>query len=137
MKTAFLIPDVYVTEQAKGRGVTLNASGRGPRDAVRLQEMFGAARSADWVESLADCGTFEGEIVKEIRVAEFTSAEPEEEEQSPERLRRRHRDLTAREVFGTPEAAEAGRRLKQCVAACEDYAERVFATPHQVPEAEQ
>ncbi|MCD2468957.1 hypothetical protein MBT42_36075 [Streptomyces sp. MBT42] len=37
-----------------------------------------------------------------------------------------HRDLTARDVFGAPEAAEAGRRLKQCAAACEDYAERVF-----------
>ena len=39
-------------------------------------------------------------------------AELEEEEQSLERLRRWHRDLTARDVFGTPEAAEAGERLK-------------------------
>ncbi|MGW2893770.1 Chromate resistance protein ChrB [Streptomyces sp. NPDC001212] len=128
---------VTLTEQADGQVVTLNASGRGPEDAVRLQEMFAAARSADWAEFLADCGKFEAELAKEIRTAKFTLAELEEEEQSLERLRRWHRDLTARDVFGTPEAARAGERLKQCVAACEDYAERVFAALHQVPEAEQ
>jgi len=37
-------------------------------------------------------------------------------------------------VFGAPEAAEAAARLKDCVAACEDYAERVFAALHQTPE---
>jgi hypothetical protein len=53
-------------------------------------------------------------------------AELEEEEQSLERLRRWHRDLTVRDVFGTPEAAQASALLKECVAACEDFAERVF-----------
>ncbi|MFE2510069.1 Chromate resistance protein ChrB [Streptomyces naganishii] len=128
---------IALTEQADGQVVTLNATGRGPKDAVRLKEMFGAARSADWAEFLADCGKFEAEIAKEIRVAKFTLAELEEEEQSLERLRRWHRDLTARDVFGSPEAAEAGRRLKQCVSACEGYAERVFAALHQAPETEQ
>ncbi|MEV6024788.1 Chromate resistance protein ChrB [Streptomyces sp. NPDC052036] len=52
-------------------------------------------------------------------------------------MRRWHRDLTAHDVFGTPEAADAGKRLRQCVAVCEDYAERAFAVLHQAPEAEQ
>ncbi|WP_240509780.1 Chromate resistance protein ChrB [Streptomyces malaysiense] len=98
--------------------------------------MFDAARSADWAEFVADCGRFEAEIANEIRVAKFTLAELEEE-QSLERLRRRHRDLTARDVFGTPEAAEAGRRLKLCAAVCEEYAEPIFAALHQAPETEQ
>ena len=34
-----------------------------------------------------------------------------------------------------PEAAKAGKRLKECAMACEDYAERVFAALHGVPEA--
>ncbi|MFI0444105.1 Chromate resistance protein ChrB [Actinomadura sp. 6N118] len=119
-----------LTDSAGGQGVTLLASGRSPDDAARFQEMFTAARSADWAEFLADCGKFEAEIAKEIRIAKFTLAELEEEEQSLERLRRWHRDLTARDVFGAPEAAEAGTRLKQCTAACEDYAERVFAALH-------
>ncbi len=126
-----------LTEQAGGQAVTLNASGRGPQDAARLQALFTAARSADWAELLADCGKFEEELAKEIRIGKFTLAELKEEEQSLERLRRRHRDLTARDVFGAPEAAKAGDRLKQCTAACEDYAERVFAVLHQTPEQDQ
>ncbi|MGA5198418.1 Chromate resistance protein ChrB [Streptomyces exfoliatus] len=119
-----------LTDGAGGQGVTLQASGRTTEDAARFRQMFTAARSADWAEFLADCGKFEEEIAKEIRIAKFTLAELEEEEQSLERLRRWHRDLTARDVFGAPEAAEAGIRLKQCTAVCEDYAERVFAALH-------
>lgn len=125
---------IELTEQSGGHAVTLNASGRGPEDAARLQAMFTAARSEDWAEFLADCGKFEAEVAKEIRIAKFTLAELEEEEQSLERLRRWHRDLTARDVFGAPEATQAAERLKQCTAACEDYAERVFRALHQTPE---
>lgn len=120
-----------LTERAEGQAVTLQGSGRGPEDASRLESLFTAARSEDWTEFLADCGKFEAEIAKEITVAKFTLAELEEEEQSLERLRRWHRDLTARDVFGAPQAAEAAERLKQCTAACEDYAERVFRALHQ------
>jgi len=122
---------VQLTERAEGQAMTLQASGRGPEDAARFEALFTAARSEDWTEFLADCGKFEEEIAKEIRIAKFTLAELEEEEQSLERLRRWHRDLTARDVFGAPEAAEAGERLKRCQAACEDYAERVFSALHQ------
>ncbi|QOV36809.1 chromate resistance protein ChrB [Streptomyces ferrugineus] len=131
-----------LTERAGGEAVSLAASGRGAQDGRRLREMFTAARSTDWAEFLADCGKFEAELAKARgggadgcgRIAKFTLAELEEEEQSLERLRRWHRDLTARDVFGAPEAAAATERLKSCVAACEDYAERVFAALHQVPE---
>ncbi len=121
---------IALTRQAGGQAVTLNATGRGPEDAARFEALFTAARSADWAEFLADCGKYEAELEKEIRAAQFTLAELEEEEQSLERLRRWHRDLTARDVFGAPEAAETTRRLKECAAACEDYAERVFRALH-------
>ncbi|WP_432172839.1 Chromate resistance protein ChrB [Streptomyces sp. Tue6028] len=127
---------ITLTEQAGGQTVTLNASGRSEEDAARFRALFTAARSEDWQEFLADCGKFEQELAMEIRTAKFTLAELEEEEQSLERLRRWHRDLTARDVFGAPEAAEAGERLKQCAAACEDYAERVFAALHRTPQEE-
>ncbi|MFB7336780.1 Chromate resistance protein ChrB [Streptomyces adustus] len=124
---------VRLTNAAGGQAMTLQATGRAPEDAAGFEAMFTAARSADWAEFLADCGKFEQEIAKEIRIAKFTLAELEEEEQSLERLRRRHRDLTARDVFGAPEAPRAAERLKGCVAVCEDYAERVFAALHHSP----
>ncbi|MFG1666310.1 Chromate resistance protein ChrB [Streptomyces sp. Y7] len=131
-----------LTERADGEAVSLAATGRGAQDGLRLRAMFTAARSADWAEFMADCGKFEEELTKALggaadgsgRPPKLTLAALEDEEQSLERLRRWHRDLTARDVFGAPEAAEAGERLKVCVAACEDYAERVLAALHQVPE---
>ncbi|WP_371634747.1 chromate resistance protein ChrB [Streptomyces zaomyceticus] len=121
---------VELTERAEGQAVTLMASGRSAEDATRFEAMFTAARSEDWSEFLADCDKFEQEIAKEIRTAKFTLAELEEEEQSLERLRRWHRDLTARDVFGAPEAPRAAERLARCAGDCEDYAERVFAALH-------
>lgn len=121
---------VELTERAEGQAVTLTASGRSAEDATRFEAMFTAARSEDWSEFLADCDKFEQEIAKEIRTAKFTLAELEEEEQSLERLRRWHRDLTARDVFGAPEAPRAAERLARCAGDCEDYAERVFAALH-------
>ncbi|MGP3912647.1 Chromate resistance protein ChrB [Nonomuraea sp. 10N515B] len=126
---------VELAGTAGGEAVVLEAAGRTPADSERLQAMFTAARREDWAEFLADCGKFEEELAKEIRQAKFTLAELEEEEQSLERLRRWHRALTARDVFGTPEAEQAAQRLAACTAACEDYAERVFAALHQTPGA--
>ena len=59
-------------------------------------------------------------------------AELEEEEHSLERLRRWHRELTSRDVFGAPTAAEAGQQLKHCTERFADYTERVFAALHQM-----
>jgi hypothetical protein len=121
---------VQLVERAGGDAMTLSASGREAADAQRLRALFAAARSADWSEFLADCDKFEAELAKEIRTEKFTLAELEEEEQSLERLRRWHRDLAARDVVGTPEATQGRQRLKQCAAACDDYAERVVRALH-------
>jgi len=128
---------VELTEAAAGDAIALRAEGRAPADAARLQELFAAAREADWAEFAADCGKYEAELDKEIRTAKFTLAELEEEEQSLQRLRRWHRDLKARDVFGSPGADAADERLEQCASRFEDYSERVFAALHAFgPDAE-
>jgi flagellar biosynthesis regulator FlaF len=119
--------------RANGEVTMLDAAGRTDGDGARLRALYDEARRADWTEFLADCTKFEDEIAKEIRVEKFTLAELEEEEQSLERLRRWHRDLTSRDVFGTPESAQATVRLKDCVARCEEFAELVFRALHQLP----
>ncbi|NIH81339.1 Chromate resistance protein ChrB [Amycolatopsis viridis] len=115
-----------------GEVVVLEAAGRAEADGARLAALFTADREEEWAEFLADCGKFEAEIDKEISRRKFTMAELEEEEQSLERLRRWHRDLTARDVFGAPRAAEAGRRLERCAARMADYTNRVFEALHQM-----
>jgi hypothetical protein len=121
---------VALTTRADGDAVVLDAGGRTPADAARFQAMFTAAREEDWSEFLADCGKYDDEIDKEIRVEKFTLAELEEEEQSLERLRRWHRDLLARDVFGAPSAAVAEERLAHCGKRFEEYSELVFAVLH-------
>jgi hypothetical protein len=123
---------IELAERGEGEVVVLQATGRGDTDAARLAELFTAERAAEWTEFLADCGKFDAEIDKEIGKGKFTLAELEEEEQSLERLRRWHRDLKARDVYGAPTAAEADQQLKHCTERLADYTERVFAALHQM-----
>ncbi len=123
-----------LTTRADGEIVSLRASGSTAEDAARFEAMFTEAREADWAEFLSECGKYETEIDKEIRIRKFTLAELEEEEQSLERLRRWHRDLRARDVFGAANASEARAHLERCVVRFEDYAEQVMAALHALPE---
>ncbi len=115
-----------------GEVLVLDAAGRSEPDAARLEALFTAERAEEWAEFLADCGKFDAEIDKEIRAGKFTMAELEEEEQSLERLRRWHRDIRARDVFGTPAAAEADERLAHCAGRLAEYTDRVFHALHQM-----
>jgi DNA-binding transcriptional regulator PaaX len=123
---------IELAQRGEGEVVVLTASGRTEHDAARLEALFTAERTEEWDEFLADCAKFDAEIAKEIRIGKFTMAELEEEEQSLERLRRWHRELAARDVFGAPAAAEAHQQLKQCTEVLADYTERVFAALHQM-----
>ena len=140
---AWVVPDVpgfsdgvtRVVELARrgdGDVVVLEAAGRSHSDATQLEALFTAEREEEWSEFLADCAKFDEEIDKEIAKAKFTMAELEEEEQSVERLRRWHRDLKARDVFGAPAAAKASERLAHCGERLADYTERVFQALHQM-----
>jgi hypothetical protein len=58
-------------------------------------------------------------------------AELEEEEQTLDRLRRWHRDLAARDVFGASLAVEAQQRLKECGERLAEFTDAVFEALHQ------
>lgn len=118
---------------ARGEGelLVLTAQGRAEHDVARLQELFTEQRQEEWIEFLGDCGKFDAEIDKEIRIEKLTFAELEEEEQSLERLRRWHKAIKLRDVFGAPAAAEADQQLKHCGERLAKYTELVFAAQHQ------
>jgi hypothetical protein len=123
---------IELAQRGEGEVVVLDAAGRAEQDGARLEALFTADREEEWSEFLADCGKFDAEIDKEIRTRKFTMAELEEEEQSLERLRRWHRDLKARDVFGAPSAGDAELRLKHCTDRLADYTEQVFQALHQM-----
>jgi DNA-binding transcriptional regulator PaaX len=127
-----IVRTIELAERGDGEVTVLTATGRDEPDAARLEALFSAERAEEWAEFIADCVKFDAEIDKEIRNAKFTIAELEEEEQSLERLRRWHRELSARDVFGASAAAEAGQQLKHCTERLADYTEKVFAALHQM-----
>ena len=123
---------IELAERGEGEVVVLEAAGRGETDTARLAELFTAERQDEWVEFLGDCAKFDAEIDKEIGKGKFTMAELEEEEHSLERLRRWHRDLKARDVFGAPAAPDADIQLKHCTERLDEYTLRVFAALRQM-----
>lgn len=123
---------IELARRGDGEVVVLDATGRAEPDGARLAELFTADREEEWTEFLADCGKFDAEIDREIGNRKFTMAELEEEEQSLTRLRRWHRDLTARDVFGAPSAGLADQRLGHCADRLAEYTQRVFRALHQM-----
>ena len=113
-----------------GRLVVLQATGRTGQDAAWLEASFTALRQEEWAEFIADCGKFDAEIDKEFALQKLTMAELEEEEQTLDRLRRWHRELAARDVFGAPRAAEAQQQLKHCDERLAELTEAVFQALH-------
>lgn len=117
---------------ARGNGelLVLSASPDNPETRQALEAAFRDLRLEEWAEFERDCGKFEEEIAKEIRIGKFTLGELEEEEQSLERLRRWYRDLKSRDVLELPEARQAEERLQECSRCLDDYAEMVYARLH-------
>ena len=112
--------------RAGGEALVFDAAPHGEQMDARLQELFTADREAEWAEFIDDCGKFEREIEKEIKIERFTVAELDEEEQSLERLRRWFRELRGRDVFRAASQRQAELRLKRCGERLDDFAERVY-----------
>ena len=115
-----------LVERAEGDAYLFDAKPRDDAMAAALEEAFIEGREEEWHEFIRECDKFDEEIAREIRTEKFTSAELDEEEQNLDRLRRWHRDLSARDVLGAPSAPEAELRLKTCAERLEGYAQQVF-----------
>ena len=107
--------------QGDGDLLVLTSSGHAVEDADRLLAVFSRARDEEWTEFLTECSRY----VKEISNDKLTLAELEGEEQGLERLRRWHRDVTRRDVFGSRSQIDANTRLQECVDRLEEYAQLV------------
>ncbi len=116
-----------LVEAAGGTLLLLAAKGFAESDVSRLEQLYSAAREEEWAEFDADCGKYLAELDKEERLAKYTLAELEEEEQSIERLRRWYRELRSRDLLGTPSTTQSATALKFCEERFETYADHVYA----------
>lgn len=116
-----------VVEAGAGSLLVLQATGFAQRDVSRLERLYAEAREAEWAEFIADCGKYLAELDKEERIAKYTLAELEEEEQSLDRLRRWYRELRSRDLLGIPATRDAAIDLKRCEERFAVYADHVYA----------
>jgi hypothetical protein len=92
----------------------------------RLRADYDEARRAEWTEFASECTKAVDELEREIAKQKLTLAELDEEEQNVERLRRWHRELTARDLFEAVDPATTQAQLDACVAVLEHFTTLVY-----------
>lgn len=112
-------------ETAGGSLLVLSAAGSTPSDVARLERLYAEVREQEWAEFRSDCAKYRAELDKEERLAKYTLAELEEEEQSLDRLRRWYRELRSRDLLGVTTAGSTA-ELRSCEDRFAAYAERVY-----------
>ncbi len=90
-----------------------------------LEGLYTAEREAEWVELCAACDEVEAGLRRGIEERGLTRAELDAAGQRVDRLRRSHRDLRAKDLFGAPSAAHGERRLEECTKLVEALAQDV------------
>lgn len=121
---------VALVGRGDGEVLVLHAKGAQTGGSRRLEGLYTEAREAEWAEFLSECDKYRAEIEGEIAKEKFTLAELDEEEQSLERLRRWHRQLSLRDVFGAPSSADAHGRLAESERDLDGFSGRVYQALH-------
>lgn len=117
---------VALVGEHEGEVLALTASAIDDPTAVRIRNLYDEARRAEWVEFESECTKCLAEIAKEIRIEKFTLTELDEEEQNVDRLRRWHRELRSRDVFGSVDETVMQRRLDACAVELERFTTLVY-----------
>jgi len=92
----------------------------------KVVDRFKADRDEQYREFLGRCEGFEKEIAKEFSINKFTYAELEEEDTDLKKLQGWLEKIKKLDFYGATLAADADKKLKDCEALLERYAQRVF-----------
>lgn len=117
---------VALVDEHEGEVLALSSTAIDSRTHDRIRNQYDEARRAEWTEFVSECGKCLAELDKEIRNEKFTLAELDEEEQNVDRLRRWHRELRSRDVFGSVDEGEIQTKLDACAAQLERFTELVY-----------
>ena len=87
---------------------------------------FKADRDEEYEEFIDKCDDFDAEIAKETKARHFTYAELEENDADLQKLQIWLEKIRKLDFYGAARGVEAQRRLAQCEARLDAYAQRVF-----------
>lgn len=112
--------------EAGGEAVILKAAPLDHAQEERVRARFNADRDEEYREFLDKCDDFAREVAKEEAAGHYTYAELEENDVDLEKLRSWLDKIRRLDFYGAPLRAEAERRLRECEAILDAYAQRVF-----------
>jgi hypothetical protein len=112
--------------EKEGESVLLETVGLDRVQEEKLIARFDADRNEAYQEFLERCAGFEHEIARESGAGKFTFAELEENDEDLKKLRNWLEKIRKLDFHGGSLADEAGRRLAQCEALLDAYAQQVF-----------
>ncbi|MDQ6947509.1 MAG: chromate resistance protein ChrB [Actinomycetota bacterium] len=115
-----------LTNRGEGELIVLRGEPATATSAASLEALYTEAREAEWAEFVSECHKYRAELNHEIKIAKLTLAELDEEEQSFERLRRWHRELTIRDVFTAPSSSAGRVQLDACNIELDHYTDLVY-----------
>jgi len=87
---------------------------------------FKSDRDEEYREFISKCADFEAEIAKETKARHFSYAEIEENDVDLKKLQSWLAKIRKLDFYGATLAVEAQKRLQDCEALLESYAQRVF-----------
>ena len=110
----------------EGEAVLLETLGLNRGQQEKLIARFNVDRNEAYQEFLEQCSGFEAEIARESAAGKFTYAELEENDEDLKKLRTWLEKIRRLDFHGASLGKEAGRRLAQCEALLDAYAQQVF-----------
>jgi hypothetical protein len=112
--------------EMEGEAVLLETVGIDRAQEDKLVARFNADRNEAYEEFLERCGGFEQEIAKESAAGKFTYAELEENDEDLKKLRSWLEKIRKLDFHTASLANDASKRLSQCEALLDAYAQQVF-----------
>jgi hypothetical protein len=112
--------------EMEGEAMLLETAGLDRAQEEKVIARFNNDRNEAYQEFLERCAGFEGEIARESSAGKFTYAELEENDEDLKKLRSWLEKIRKLDFHGASLANEASKRLAQCEALLDTFAQQVF-----------
>jgi hypothetical protein len=112
--------------EMEGEAMLLETVGLDRAQEEKVIARFNNDRNEAYQEFLERCAGFEGEIARESSAGKFTYAELEENDEDLKKLRSWLEKIRKLDFHGASLANEASKRLAQCEALLDTFAQQVF-----------
>lgn len=112
--------------EAGGAADVLETSAMDREQEASIIRRFREDREAEYEEFLGKCDDYLAELKRETQTRHFTFPELQENDEDLKKLAGWLKKIEGLDFYSTPTAADAHRRLKMCVEALDEFADRVY-----------